>query len=45
MAEITGAAGISGGAVMTICADGAEVQPLRFVTVYDHVPGSRPVTV
>lgn len=45
MDEITGAAGVSGGAEISICADATEVQPLRFVTVYDHVPGSSPVTV
>lgn len=45
MAEITGAAGVSGGAEITICADGNDVQPLRLVTVYVHVPGSSSETV
>ena len=33
MDEITGAAGVSGGAEISICADATEVQPLRLVTV------------
>ena len=33
VAEITGAAGTPGGAVMATCAEGDEVQPLRLVTV------------